>query len=693
MTASSAAKQIIRTTCPRDCYDACGIAVVTAPDGRIKVLGDPDHAVSRGALCGKCAIAYNGAYLDPKARLSRPMRRIGPKGSGQYKAVTWEEALAAIAERLKAIVSESGPEAIWHTHYTGTCSAIAGGFPQRFFHRLGASEVEPDSICNAAGHAALGYLIGTGSDGFDPRMAKDAACILVWGANPSASAPHRHKYWLKETPAKVIVIDPVRHETAIQADLHLQPFPGSDAALAYGLLHVLVRDNLIDQEFIDAHVIGWDEIAETTAAATPARTAALTGVPEADIVAAARLYGSGPALLWLGQGLQRQPMGGNIFRAIGLLPAATGNFGKPGAGLLFLNGGARRGIDGDYLESPHLRRNERQVASHMDLVDLLGDRKRAQALFTWNINIAASNPRQADLRKTLQSDDLFHVAIDLFPTDTVDLADFILPAASFLEFDDLVLSYFDLTISAQSAAYGGFAGALPNQEIFRRLAAAMDYVEPELFEQDHIVLDNLARQLGVPSFEEIRAVGTKLRWAEPVMQFPDLVFPTPSGKIEVASESAAADGLPRVPHAGVDSRPAAGRLRLLSPASKWLMNSSYHNDPKIAAKLGPEHVVLHPDDAAERGIKQGAWVQVANATDRIDMIADIADTIPRGVALAAKSRWPKLLPGGKSINALNPGTKTDMAESSSVHGVEVEIYLGLDDVNAVEIALASRSAG
>lgn len=418
-------KTIIKTTCPRDCYDACGIAVVTSDDGRIKILGDPDHAVSRGALCGKCAIAYNGAYLDPKARLTQPLLRSGPKGSGQYKPVSWDQAVQIIAEQLQQIVAESGPEAIWHTHYTGTCSAIAGGFPQRFFHKLGASEVDPDSICNAAGHAALRYLYGTSSDGFDPRMAKDAACIMVWGANPSASAPHRHKYWLKETPAKVIVIDPVRHETADQADLHLQPFPGTDAVLAYGLLHVLVREKLIDQAFIDAHTIGWNDLAPIIAKADPVATEAATGVPASKIIEAAKLYGSGPALLWLGQGLQRQPMGGNIFRAIGLLPAATGNFAKPGAGLLYLNGGAKRGTDGDYLEAPHLRRNERQVVSHMDLVDLLRDRSRARALFTWNINIAASNPRQADLRETLNSDDLFHVAIDLFPTDTVDHADII----------------------------------------------------------------------------------------------------------------------------------------------------------------------------------------------------------------------------------------------------------------------------
>lgn len=666
-------KTVTKTTCPRDCYDACGIAVVTSEDGRVKVLGDPDHAVSRGALCGKCAIFYNGTYLDPSARLTQPLRRIGIKGSGQYEPISWDEAAALIAGKLKAIIAESGPETIWHTHYTGTCSAIAGSFPQRFFHKLGASEVDPDSICNAAGHAALGYLYGTSSDGFDPRMAKDAACIMVWGANPSASAPHRHKYWLKETPAKVVVVDPVRHETAAAAHLHLQPFPGSDAALAFGLLHVLVREKLIDQTFIDAHTIGWKELAPTIAEADPAWTESMTGVPAAQIVDAARIYGSGPALLWLGQGLQRQPMGGNIFRAIGLLPAATGNFAKPGAGLLYLNGGGRRGTDGGYLEASHLRQTQRRTASHMDLVDLLRDRTRARALFTWNINIAASNPRQADLRDVLGSDDLFHVAIDLFPTDTVDRADIILPAASFLEFDDLVMSYFDLTVSAQVAATPSMGGSLPNQEIFRRLSKAMGYGDSELFESDAAILDNLARQLGQENFATLKQAGTVQRWTMPVTQFPDLHFPTASGKIEMASTAAAGAGLPRIPLAVVDKRPAGAKLRLLSPASKWLMNSSYHNDPKIAAKLGPERVVLHPEDAAARGLSDGAHVRVSNATGAIDMIVELAPILPRGVALAVKSRWPKLVPGGLSVNALNPGTKTDMAESSSVHGVEVEI--------------------
>ena len=336
-------KTIIRTTCPRDCYDACGIAVVKRADGLVKVLGDPEHAVSRGALCGKCAIAYNGAWLDPKARVTRPMKRVGPKGEGRFEAVSWNQATAEIAARLKDIVSRHGSETIWHTHYTGTCSLLAGGFPQRFFNRLGASEVDPDSICNAAGHAALQYMYGASDVGFDPRMAKDANCIVVWGANPFASAPHQHKHWLKEAKARKIVIDPVRHPTAAAADLHLQLFPGSDAALAFAMLHVLVREDRIDRAFLAAHAIGWDELEPIIVRCSPDWAAPITGIPVGKIEEAATVYGEGPSLLWLGQGLQRQPTGGNVFRAVGLLPAATGNLAKPGAGFLYLNGGARRG--------------------------------------------------------------------------------------------------------------------------------------------------------------------------------------------------------------------------------------------------------------------------------------------------------------------------------------------------------------
>jgi anaerobic selenocysteine-containing dehydrogenase len=666
-------KTIIRTTCPRDCYDACGIAVVKRADGRVKVLGDPDHAVSRGALCGKCAIAYNSAWLDRNARVTRPLKRVGPKGEDRFEAISWDEAIDGIAARLQQIVSAEGAETIWHAHYTGTCSLLAGTFPQRFFNRLGASEVDPDSICNAAGHAALQYMYGASDIGFDPRTAKDANCILVWGANPSASAPHQHKHWLKETKAKKIVVDPVRHPTAAAADLHLQLFPGSDAALAFAMLHVLVREDRIDRAFLTEQTVGWAELEPIIVRCSPDWAAPITGIPVGKIEEAATLYGDGPSMLWLGQGLQRQPTGGNVFRAIGLLPAATGNFAKPGAGFLYLNGGSRRGIDGDYLEASHLRHGKRRKVSHMDLVATLADPAKAQALMTWNINIAASNPDQARLHRALRDERLFHVAIDPFPTDTTDFADYILPAASFLEFDDLVSPYFHLSMSAQVKALEPMGEALPNQEIFRRLAKAMGYAEAELFEDDRSMLDGLCRQVGLRDFASLAAKGTVEIWPEPVPQFADLRFPTPSGKIEIASAAAEADGHPRLPQLIADARPKDGLLRLLSPASPWLMNSTYNFDSKIADKLGAETITLNPADAARLGLSEGDAVVAANETGHLALRAAIADIVPAGVALSHKSRWPKLSKQRANINALNPGRKADMAESSAVHGVEIAL--------------------
>ncbi len=670
-------REIIRTTCPRDCFDTCGIAVVKRNGVVAHVRGDPQHPVSRGKLCAKCSIGYNREWRDPQARLTRPLRRVGPKGEGRFEPISWEAALAAIADRFKEIAATTGAQTIINTHYTGTISLLAFFFPMRFFHRLGATEVTPDTICLMAGVEALQYVYGTALDGFDPRTARDAACIMVWGANPSASGPHAHEHWLREAPGQVIVIDPVRTPTAQAADLHLQPFPGSDAALAFALLHVLWRDNLIDYDFVAAHTVGWDELEPRLADCTPAWGEATTGVPARLIEQAAHIYGQGPSLLWLGLGLQRQRTGGNVIRACALLPAVTGNIGKPGAGLLYLNwnfNAPYRYLDDAYLTAPHLAPSPPSRLSHMDLATCLEDPRRAQALVCWNINIAASNPEQARLRQALTREDLFTVVLELFPTDTTDFADVVLPAASFLEFDDLVAGYFHLTLSAQVKAMEPLGEALPNQEIFRRLARAMGYTEPELYESDAEILATVLRKAGlVEDFGTLAAQGSVPVSPEPLIQFADLVFPTPSGRIEMASTRAEADGHPRVPLPLADPRPVGGRLRLLSPASPWLLSDSFANVGKIAARLGPATIALHPADAAERGLAEGDDVLVANETGSLSLRLTLSEALPRGVALSHKGRWPKREAARANVNVLNPGHKTDMGESTCVHGVEIVV--------------------
>ncbi|HTJ10141.1 MAG TPA: molybdopterin-dependent oxidoreductase [Candidatus Binataceae bacterium] len=668
-------EEIVRTTCPRDCYDTCGVNVHKRNGAIDSVRGDPAHFVSQGQLCVKCSIGYNNEWLDPRSRLTRPLRRVGRKGEGRFEPVSWETAIDAIADRLKSIVANAGPQAILNTHYSGTISLIAYLFPTRFFNRLGATEVSPDTICNMAGHVALHYMYGTSVSGFDPRTGADATCIIVWGANPSASGPHVQEHWLAKLPGKVVVIDPVRTATAAAADLHLQPFPGSDAALAFSMLHVIQREKLVDRNFVAQHTVGWDAVEPMLAQCTPQWGEAQTGVPARLIEEVARLYGRGPSLLWMGQALQRQPTGGNVMRACALLPAVTGNLGKPGAGFVYLNFDmAQRGIDGEYLTAPHLSKGAPPSISQMDLAATLEDPARAQALMCWNINIAASNPQQERLRKALMREDLMTVVLDLFPTDTTDFADFVLPAASFLEFDDLVASYFHLTLSAQVKAAEPMGEALPNSEIFRRLARAMDFAEPELHESDTEIIATLLKRANLDGdFRSFAARAPVYLPAEPLIQFRDLTFPTPSGRIEIASESAAADGHPRVPQPLADPRPASGRLRLLSPSSQWALNDSFSNVAKIAAHTGPPAIAMHPDDAAKRGLAEGDQVLVTNETGRLVMRVTLTETIPRGVALSHKGRWPKQEAGHRNVNVLNPGRKSDMGESTAVHSVEVTV--------------------
>ena len=662
---------LIKTTCPRDCYDACGMSVRVRGGAIQNVMGDRGHHVSQGKLCGKCAIAYNGVFRDAEKRLSVPLRRVGKKGDGIFEAVSWEAALAGIAARLKKI---SDPRTIYHTHYTGTLSMIAGGFPARFFNRLGATEVDPDTVCNKAGHVALADMFGTSLAGFDPEQIVNARCLIVWGANPSHSAPHMHSGWVKSTGAQLVVVDPIATGTARLADIHLQLRPGSDAALAFGLLHVIKKAGLFDSTFIDKHVLGFDGVEAEIDAATPERTAALTGVEAALIEKAALVFAHGPSLLWLGQGVQRQPKGGNVFRALPLLSIATGQLGKPGTGFCYMNGTETRGVDAGFIAGVELRAGEAASVSHMDLAADLNDAEKTRALFTWNNNIVASSPGTKAIRQGLSREDLFTVVTDLFMTDTAVYADYVLPAASFLEFDDIIFPYFHDTVSAQAKAAEPHGQSLPNQEIFRRLSAAMGFNEPALFEIDASMIARLLKQTSFDgNFDDLKAVGTVRLFPVPRVQFEGLRFATSSGRIEVRSDRLAAEGHPAVPVAHADEAPEEGRLRLLTPAGEWLMNSSYGNDPKIAAQLGPARVHLNARDVARRKLAHGEIVRLSTKAGSIDLAVNVSADVPEGVALAHKSRWPSLTKGESNINILNPGLRTDIANSTAVHGIEVEL--------------------
>lgn len=649
--------------------------VTTKSDGTLRVAGDPEHPVARGALCAKCGVAYNGVFQDPEARLTTALRRSGPKGSGQFEPLGLEDAISSVAERLASVIDTRGPADVLAMSYSGTMSLLASGFPNRFVNAIGASEVDYGTICNRSGVIAWELLFGTARQGFDPRTARDSSCILVWGANPAHSGPHAHRHWLAEVTGKVIVVDPVRTRTAADADLHLQPRPGTDAALAFGILNALDGMDAFDAAFIAAHVAGADEVHATIAAMSPAKASALTGVPEADIVEAARWYAAGPALLWCGQGLQRQARGGNIMRAVGLLPAMTGSIGKPGAGIYYLNDvAARFGIDADWLEGTALRHKQGRTVGALDLATELADPQGFGAFLVWNTNPVASAADSRALKAALSRDDLFTVAIDLFLTDTARYADIVLPAASFLEFDDITAGYFNLALGVQTRAADAAGDALPNQEIFRRLATAMGREEPALFEPDASIIEALLEQAGYPGgFDALREAGEWRFGDEPDIAFADLVFATPSGRIEVASAQAESMGLSRVPDAEVDAPPEAGRLRLLSPASEWRLNDSYANDPRLMRRASPAEITLNPADAGRLGIESGQTVSVSNAQGELRLTAIVSDVVLPGTAMSYKGRWPQLESGGDNLNLLYDGAKNDLGESSAVHGIEVSV--------------------
>jgi len=666
---ASAVGHRVRTTCPRDCYDTCGI-VARVEGGRIvRVGGDPKHPVSRGTLGGKCATAYNGVWLEADARLTQPLVRIGPKGSGQFAPADWDEALALIARRLGPLVESGQGAKIVHSHYTGTNSVIAGNFPRRFFNRAGATEVEPDTICNNAAHSVLSLMTGNSVQGFDPRD-RHAECLVIWGANPSAAAPHAHRHWIPEFDGVTIAIDPIAHPTAKRADIHLQVRPGADAALAFALLKAAsTAGDGLSLDFLNERCDGWDLVAPLVEDLDLDVLAAETGISTAEINRVASLLVERRSLIWLGQGLQRQLRGGAIYRACVTLAAATGNMGQPGTGVLFLNAG--RYIDPEIAggaDAPH-------SISHMDLIETLSDGARCRALVTWNNNLLASNPRQRALRAALEREDLFTVVVDVFGTDTADYADVVLPAASFLEFDDLVVSYFHYSISAQVKVVDPPGDALPNQEIFRRLSRAMGFAEPDLYASDQALIDELLNRSGAGiGFAELSAVGTI--WPDKAAHtaFPQGNFETPNGRLQLAGEVFERSGLPAIPSPDADGVPEPGTFRLLSPADPLTMNSSYSNDPRISRRLGPLTVTLNPADAIEEGLASGDLVRIASDVDSIGAQIAVSADVPRRVALCPKGRWPKRTHQAANVNALTGTARTDIGDSSTIHSTHVTIH-------------------
>lgn len=671
--------------CPLDCPDACSWTVQVDNGTAVKLEGRRDHPFTHGTLCVK--VNQYVKHAAAPDRLHHPLRRIGPKGAGEFERISWDGALDEIAERLENIRGTWGGEAIWPYWGTGNLGylqGMRGPAGARLWNVLGASE-HVMSICSVAGTEGVRYATGT-KQGIDPESLAHAQLILLWGVNTLTTGHHLWRFikQAQKNGAHVVAIDPIRTRTAKQADEHCAVIPGTDGALALGLLNVVVSLGLEDRDYLDRHTLGWPEFRQRIMEFSPARAAAITGVPEQQIVnLGERLAHTRPTAIRAGMGMQRHAGGGAALRLLACIPGVTGDWHHLGGGLSYSTGGSFGG-DLAALQRNDLRQTPVRALTMTRLAEglLKIDDPPVKCLFVYGANPATSSPDQNQVLRGLARDDLFTVVLEQFPTDTVDYADIVLPVTMQIEHTDLHNGYGHLYLAWNEPAVAPPGQCLPPTEIFRRLARRMELTEPSLFDSDlelaRQLLDSGHASLANITFDQLRTKG----WAR--LNYPgDEVlfrngFPTPSGRLEFVSAAAEKAGLDRVagytPGREVDDRDLATRypLVLVSTANHYFMNSIFANRAELAKRAGPPTVSLHPDDASYRGLADGQDARVFN--DRGSFIARvrITDTVIRGVASTTKGHWVKLT-GDANVNATVAERDADMGQGAVYHDNRVEV--------------------
>jgi len=661
--------------------------LVTVDGGRaVAIQGAPDHPPTQGTLCTKVARYLERTYSDQ--RLLHPMKRIGRKGEGRFARIGWDEALDTIASRFGDIVREHGAEAILPYSYAGNMGLLQyGSMDRRFFHRLGASLLDR-TICASAGKAGWTAVIGAAM-GMDVERYVDSRLIVIWGSNAIASNLH---FWTRAQEAKrrgarLVAIDPLRSATAEKCHEHIALMPGTDAALAYGVMHVLIRDGRIDRDYVERYTLGFDALARRAADWTPQRVAATCRIAVEQVERLAYDYGTTrPAAIRLNYGMQRTAGGGNAVRAVACLPALVGAWRDAAGGALLSSSGTYP-IDVRALERPDLMRGEPRTINMSALGDALtAASPPVRALFVYNSNPVAVAPESSKVVEGMKRDDLFVVVHELFQTDTADYADILLPATSQLEHFDVHHSYGHLYVQVNHPSIAPLGEALPNTELFRRLAARMGFDEPALAESDESMARALFRRDDPRSatldFDGLMRDGfRRLAVPECYAPFAEGRFPTPSGRCEFWSErlrERGDDPLPAVilPRESTDTDPALGArypLAFISPPARNFLNSSFANLPAFLAEERTPRLLVHPDDAAKRGIATGMQVRAFNDRGAFVAEAQVSDRTRPGVVVAPSIWWRKLAPGGENANAVTSQALTDLGRAATFYDCLVEV--------------------
>lgn len=709
MESQTATTRTVQGTCHHDCPDSCGWVVTvddqagepadrgtandTGASVAVKLRGNPDHPYSAGELCPK-VIRFLDRVYSPQ-RVLYPMRRTGPKGSGEFERISWDDALADIADNLHRVVDTHGAEAVLPFSDAGNQSLLAlMGLGDRFFGHLGATKLVR-AICGPT--VGAGMAMTTGSPrGLDPLEHVHSKLIILWGTNTRLT--NRHLWPTIETArangARLVVIDPIRTLTAEavepeRGDRFIQPLPGTDIAMMLAMMHVIIRDGLAADEWINAHTDGFDELSEAVSDWTPERAAAACGVDADVITALAHDYATiRPAGIRTLVGPEHHENGAMFHRTLSCLPALTGAWAERGGGLSKSTGAwTESNIDEDAMSRPDLDRGSARTLNMSRLGEILTlphagepDGPDVHAFINWNCNPLVSVPNAEAIKRGLARDDLFTVVHDQFMTDTAKYADIVLPATTQIEADDIVLSWGTLHINYNHAAIAPVGESVSNTELFRRLAGAMGYTEPALFDDD----DTLMRQaLPTIDIDRLRRdLWMRAEYPDDGRPFGDGHFDTPNGRVQFASDELEAIGQPRVP-AYVAPREGPGGdpelfaefpLQLMTPKQHTrFLNTGYSHLPKHGPAEGGPYVELCADDAARRGLSDGAPARVWNRRAELQLQVKVTERLRPGVVSIPWAWWSADHPDGKTANALTNDTLTEWGGGVAFWDTLVEV--------------------
>ena len=674
------------SVCPHDCPSCCSL-LVTVDGGRLtSVTGNPDHPFTQGVICGK--VREYAERVHSPLRVLGPLRRVGPKGAGEFTPISWDDAIATIAARWRAIVAAEGAEAILPFSYAGSMGQVQYYAGHPLFHALGASRLDRTICVNTAyagWRATLGAVTGN-----DSEAMVGADLVILWGVNAAYSTINVMTL-VKQARARgaaVVVVDPYRTPTAQQADLHLMVRPGTDAALALAVMHVLITEARVDRDYIERATLGFERLAEHVKAYPPERVAPIVGLDAETIVRFARRYGASPrTFIRIGIGISRHDNGGMTCRTLACLPALTGAYADPHGGAL-LSSNAGFGFDYAVLERPDLLSTPPpRIINMIHLGRALTDRDLAppiRALYVYSSNPAAVCPNQTLVLEGLARDDLFTVVHEQVLTDTAYYADLVLPATTSMEHLDLYRSYGQFTLQLARPVLPPQGQAKSNWEVFQLLARAMGVGQdhyaksPEALIREFLAKgDETVRGI---TFEELAARG----WVRVNLPRPYTPFargaPTPSGKVEFFSERLARQGLPALPtyvplKEGPANRELAARypLQCLVPPNRFFLNSSFSQSALLRRRQGTPTVMIAPPDAGARGILDGDAVTVESPRGAARLTARVTDATRPGVVVIEGIWWHRLHPGGRGVNVLTSDRVTDLGGGPAFHSNLVEV--------------------